>query len=156
MMRLGVIYSKMDKGMKWLTLYVLIVTLVSACRDDGLAPNQKRQLYKTWLRTQSLRDGRDVTPDKAYAFRVEFVKDGRLLYGTQKAPGGCCSPSFFAIESESIIFRIDAADPNLFCANSVCNASELWTSVRWRIKTVSTSKLVLENEQTMLLFEPAP
>ncbi|WP_461052607.1 hypothetical protein [Spirosoma arcticum] len=143
--------------MKWLTLYLVLAITISSCRDDGLAPRQKRQLHKTWLQTQSLRDGRDVILNRAYALRVEFLRNGQLLYGTAKESGGCCKPSLFDIEGESITFTIDASDPTLFCAQSLCSSSsELTTGVRWQVTALTDDKLILTNEQTTLIFEPAP
>lgn len=140
---------------RWLVILLMLVTVCS-CERDVLSPKQISHLHRTWLRTQTFQDGRDVTPNKALTFRVEFRLDGQLLYGTQKTLGGCCNPSHFNIEGESVTFSIDTSDPTLFCAQSLCVSTELTVGVRWHITALTDRRLTLTNEKTTLIFEPAP
>lgn len=120
-------------------IFLLILILFSGCSDSGTDP---ASLYKTWQRTGSTTDGK---PDTGYndiqELIVEFRRDGKLLYGTQKSEGGCCRYGRFIREDSQLIFSVGTVDGE--CAHVKCAPSPFYSTEPWKIERLRADQLIL-------------
>ncbi len=107
----------------------------------------------SFFRTWRVVSATGFHPSTPTMLTVEFARQGKLLYGSNKSAGGCCTPNNFTLVGNQL--KLVNVDPvPSFCANVGCLATVLVVGDAWQIDRVDATGLVLKGENRTITFEP--
>ncbi len=124
----------------------LLFICLMGCRVSVVDEVAPQPLFRTWKLQQIYITMLPPPPP----FLVEFTRDGQLLYGADKARGGCCNPENFRVIDNKVQFYTAGPLPGI-CAQSLCVVTKLTAGVDWQIEQLD-NRLVLRSGDKELNF----